>query len=280
MKSYINTLADYREAPFEKNVTIRCPEEHIAAQMKHLTRGFKKSVPVQTLEKGDVAMLSLSSELEKFNRPMIPITVGGNLFDEEFEKALVGHSVGESFTVTVQDKPVAVTVKQASRTVFPEPTDEMAVAYAEKHDDFSGVKTVAEYREKVIRKYLDVQIQQAVFDGMDAVLNYVLTHSDWEFDQGEIDEQYKQAMDEIGEQLKENGKTFETLSEDEFYMNFGVKSLKEFENELTKSIEQNIASNLWIMKIHGVNSLDEIKEYPYAFLQEFVESDLNITEEK
>lgn len=280
MRSYINTLADYREAPFDRNVTIRCPKEHIETQMKHLTRGFKKTVPVQTLEKGDVVMLSIVSELDKFNRAMIPITIGGNLFDGEFEKALVGHDVGNSFTVTVQDKPVTVTVKQASRTVFPEPTDEMAVAYAENHDDFSGVKTVAEYREKVIRKYLDEQRQQAVFGGMDSVLNYVLTHSDWEFDQDEINERAQEAKEEIREQLKESGKTLETLSEDELNMSFGVKSLEEFEKALNNSIEQGIASDLWLMKIHGVNSVDEIKEYPYAFLQEFVESNLNITEEK
>ena len=60
MKSKINKLADYREAPFERNVTIPYSEEHVQAQMRHLTRGYKKTEAVERLAKGDVAVLSLS----------------------------------------------------------------------------------------------------------------------------------------------------------------------------------------------------------------------------
>lgn len=89
MKSKINELADYREAPFQKEVTITCPDEHINVQMKHLTRKFKKTEAISEVAKGDVVVLSLVSELTKFNRPMVPITVGSHLFDEELEAQLI-----------------------------------------------------------------------------------------------------------------------------------------------------------------------------------------------
>lgn len=280
MKSYINTLADYREAPFEKNVTISCPAEYIESQLRHLTRDYKKTEAVDVVENGDVVILALKSELEKFNRPMLPLTVGKNLFDEELEAQLVGHSAGEEFTVKVQDSDVAVAIKQASRTVFPQPTDEMAAQYAKEHEDFADVKTVEDYRKQIIDKYIEDEKQQAVYNAMDEVMEYVLTHSDWELDESEINEQKEIAMAEIKEQLKEEYKEIDSLSEEELNSMFGVSSLAEFEKMLAISIEQSIASDLWFMEINKTDNLEEFDGNPYAFLQEYVESNLNITEEK
>lgn len=281
MKSYINVLADYREAPFERNITVSCPEEYVESQLKHLTRNSKKTEKVDTVENGDVAILSLESELDKFNRPMIPLTVGANLFDAEFEGQLAGHRVGETFTVSVQEKAVTVTVKQASRTVFPEATDEMAAEYAKTHEDFKDVKTVEEYRSRVIEKYLEEQKQQALYNAMDEVLDYVLTHSDWEFDDSEISEQKETAMKEIKEQIKEEyNKDLENLTEEELNFDFGISSLDEFDEMLTRSMEQSIAQELWLTAENKVESLDDFEGNPFEFLQTYVENNLNITEEK
>lgn len=280
MRSYINTLVDYREAPFEKNVTLRCPEEHIQSQIRHLTRSYKKTENVQKIETGDVVLLSLESEMPKFNRPMVPVTVGGNLFDAEFEKQLAGHTVGETFTVTVQDKPVTVTVKQASRTVFPEATDEMAAAYAAEHEEFSNAVTVEKYRSCVIEKYIAEQKQQILFSAMDAVSEYVLTNSDFNFSEDEISERMDKAKKEICQSLKDDGKDLELLTAEELDMYFGISSLTEFEKALKTNIEWSIASDLWLLAIHQKDSVDQIGDDPWAFLQEYVEENLNITEEK
>ncbi len=280
MKSYINVLADYREAPFERNVTVSCPKEYVESQLKHLTRNSKKTEKVDTVENGDVVILSLESELDKFNRPMIPLTVGTNLFDAEFESQLAGHCVGETFTVSVQEKAVTVTVKQASRTVFPKPTDEMAAEYAKTHEDFKDVKTVEEYRNRIIEDYLEDQKQQAFYNAMDAVLYYVLTHSDWELDESEKNEQKETSLKEIKEDLKEENKELETLTEEELNLYFGISSLDEFDDMLTSSAEQTIAQELWLMAENKVESLDDFEGNPFEFLQTYVENNLNITEEK
>lgn len=280
MKSYINTLADYREAPFEKNVTIICPKEYVESQLKHLTRNYKKTEAVDVVENGDVAVLSVESELKKFNRSMLPLTVGKNLFDEEFEAQLVGHSVGGEFSVKVQNKNVDVTIKQASRTVFPRPTDEMALEYAKESEEFADIKTVDDYCNQIIDKYIDDERSQAVYNAMDEVVNYVLTHSDWEFDDSEIKEQKDIALEEVKEILKEDSKELESLTEEELDARFGVSSLDEFDEMLTSSIEQSIASELWLMAVNNTDNIEEFEGNPYEFLQEYVESNLNITEEK
>lgn len=284
MKSYINTLADYREAPFEKEMVISCPQKHVEAQMKHLTRAYKKTQSVQTVESGDVTVLSLESEIEKFNKPTVFVTVGGGLFNAEFEEKIIGHSVGETFETSVDGKAVKVTVKQASRTVFPEPTDEMAAKYAAEHEDYSGITTVAEYRRKIVKEYIEEQRQSCYYKAMDDVLNYVLTNSDWEFDEEEIETSVSEEKTFIDQQLKEEGvgKTYAELSDEEISRTFGAPSREELEKMLRDGAEQRIAMSLWLGTINGIDtknaSVDEI-DGDWGFLENFVKENITITEE-
>lgn len=278
MKSRIKTLADYREAPFEREAVIRCPEEHIRSQMRHLTRAHKRSESVQVLEKGDVAVLTLESALAKFNRQSVFVTVGGGLFDKDFEEQLIGHAVGESFQAEAQGQPVRVTVKQASRTVFPEPTDEMAAAYAAEHEEFRGAVTVAAYREKVVEQYLEEERRGVFFNAMDAVQEYVLTHSDFDFDEDEIAGFVAETKKEILQQL--DLESLEQLSEDQLRGNFGVESPEELEKMIKNQAEWSVASDLWVLRIHQKDSFEEIEGYPWEFLNQFVQENLKITEER
>ncbi len=283
MRSSINVLADYREVPFEREVVLRCPKEHIAKEMKHLTRGFKRNEPVEKVEKQDVVMLALESELAKFNKPTVPVTVGGGLFDAELEEQLIGHSVGESFTAKVQDKPVAVTIKKANRTIYPEPTDEMAAAYAAEHEELAGIKTVEAYREHVIQEYYKEGRRDAVYGTMEEIMNYVLTHSDWEFDEEELDALVQEYKAQVQEELAEEGKEYDQLQEEELSRFFGVTTLEEAEKMLRGSAEQSIAVALWVCAVHEKDAaaitMDEAMELGWDFLETYVRENMTILEE-
>lgn len=287
MKSYINILADYRKTPFEKDVVIRCPEEHIQAQMKHLTRTGKKSEAVSVIEKGDVVVLSLESEMEKYNRPTVFITIGSGLFDPDFEQMLIGRNTGETFELTVQGKTVNVTVKQATRTVFPAPADEMALQYGQDHDDFEGIKTVEDYRNRVVELYLEMQRENTIYGTMDKVIEYVLSNSDWEFDDEEIQQAVKEEKEYMEQELRqeEPDKTLRDLSEDEIQKFFGASSLEEIEEIITGGAEQRIATALWVASIKGIDSknvsLGELEEkLDWDFLEEFIKENIKIKEER
>lgn len=285
MKSFIDTLADYREAPFERDVVLRCPQEHIQSQMKHLTRGYKTTKPVEKLEKGDVAVLSLESQLEKFNRPAVFVTVGGGLFDKAFEATLIGRLVGETFETIVAEKSVRVTIKQANRTVFPEPTDEMAAAYALDHDEFAGILTVAEYRNRIIDTYLADKRREVKFGAMDAIIGYVLTHSLWNFDEEEIQKLISQGKADIDERLSQEGKVFDDLTDEEVRLIFGLSSKEEVPQALLGFSEQRIATMLWMAAMTGKDaseySLEDLEnESNWDFLEKFVDENLNIQEER
>lgn len=285
MKSYINKLADYREMPFEKEAVIRCPKDYIDAQMKHLTRRYKKNEPVKILKKGDVAVLSLESKLEKFNRSSIFITVGGGIFHKEFEEQLVGHTVGEAFDLTVDGETVRVTVKQATQTVFPEPTDEMAADYAKEHDEFAECTTVEKYREQIIRTYCEEQKREAFYQRMEQILDYVLTHSDWEFDEEELQAWMAEAKTSVSKELEEEGKTLETMSTEELQNTFGIDSPDEIDDLLQVEAERQIATVLWCAAMNSLDaknlSLEELEEkQEWEFLEKYIKENLIIKEER
>lgn len=283
MKSYVKTLVDYRTVPFEKEITVSCPEEYIQTQMRHLTRSHKQTEAVTVLQNGDVAVLALESEMPKFNRPAVFVTVGGGLFDTELEEQLIGHAVGETFTATVNSGAVQVTVKQASRTVFPEPTDEMAAEYAAAHDDYADCTTVESYRDRSVKLYLEDEKNQAFYGVLDGILDHVLTHSDWAFDAQELDEVEKETYREIESDLAQDKKTMETLSDDEKMTYFGETSLEKIKKIIRIECERRVAAALWRAEVYGVDAkaatLDELEENDWSFLENYVEENLTIREE-
>lgn len=284
MKSTINTLADYREAPFQWEQVIRCPEEHIQKQLRRLTRAGKRTEPVQTVEQGDVVVLALESALPKFNRPMVPLTVGGGLFDTELEEQLAGHAVGETFSAQVQGQAVTVTIKQGSRTIFPAPTDEMAAAYAAEHEELAGIDTVEKYRRHVAETYCAEQREPLLYDAMDSVLEYVLTHSDWNFDDGELAESAAELKTQLRSSLsEEEHKEFDHLTEEELRSYYDVGSYEELERLLVSESERRIATALLGAACTGADpaeeTLDELEELCWRFFEQYVKEHLNIKEE-
>ena len=168
----------------------------------------------------------------------------------------MGRGVGESFAGTAEGKTVQVTVKQGSRTVFPEPTDEMAAAYGEAHEEFAGVKTVAEYREKVVEKYYQEKKQEAFFDVMEGIMQYVMTHSDFSFDEGEVTALLEEMRAEITGRLDlKEGQTLKDLTSGQMSA-LGVKSYEELEKLMRNQAEYSIADSLWTAQMTGLTCQD------------------------
>ncbi len=280
MKSKINHLADYREAPFEKEHEIGVSEDFIKGQIRHLTRSGKKTVTPETIEKGDVAVLSLKSGLEKFNRPTVFVTCGGGLFDAEFEAQMIGHRSGETYTATVQGEPVETTVKNISRTIFPEPTDAMAEAYCKTQDGFEGITTLQGYIDKITQDELSEQRTKIVYEIVESIMDYVLEHSDFEFDEDELKAHDEETMKEITEQLQEQKKDLETLSSEEMETLFGVGNIDELKKFVHSQNEWMIAETLWAMDHYQLKSEDELDFYAWDFLADHVKENIHFTETK
>lgn len=282
MKSTIQTLADYKQYPIEREVTISCPEEFITKELRHVVRPFKKVVPVEVAEPGDVAMLKLESSLPKFNKPMVPVTIGGGLFCKELEDQIAGHKVGETFAASADGEAVTVTVLKATRTQFPAPTDEMVAAYGEAHTDYAGIKTLVQYREKVVADYLKNARTDAIFGQLQEITDYVLTQSDWNFDEAEVAE-LEEAMltDERSYVREQLGIELEDMTEEQLATYFGVPDWEGFRRAVRNEAERQVATILWDAVSNGIDPAEvtpETAQWNFDFLEKYVRENVKIVE--
>ena len=100
-------------------------------------------------EEGDTAVLRTESDIPKFNKPSVTVTLGRGLYNRDLEAAVIGLKVGETASVTVGDRPVKATVLALKRKQVPEPTDEMVRALGQKDLKGSPINTVGEYEAYV-----------------------------------------------------------------------------------------------------------------------------------
>ena len=102
-------------------------------------------------EEGDTAVLKTESELPKFNKPGVTVTLGRGLYNRDLETAVIGLKAGDTAAVTVNGQPVKATVLALKRKQVPEPTDEMVRALGQKDLKGDPIGTVEEY-EAYIRE--------------------------------------------------------------------------------------------------------------------------------
>lgn len=283
MKSYINSLADFKAFVFDREVTISCPEEYIEKQLKRVTRANKLIENVPVLDKGDVAVIGLESVLERYDRPQLTLAVGSGLFDRELESQLIGKAVGETFTLTVKDTPVKVTVISGKRTVFPAPTDAAVKAYAATTEDLDGIETVAQLCAHVKQQYLEEKKQEVIFGTVNEIQNYVLTHSDWEFDPDELRELYSSMLEDMEQMAKESyNKSFAEMTDEEIAFETELPTREALLDELNIQCERTIAALLFAIESHGMDAGKVDIEQAYGldgdFLQDYVEQSITFTE--
>ena len=284
MKSYINYMADLHDAPIEKEVTIPYPKEELEKKFKAVARTGKKTISPDTIEKGDVVVLSLESELPRFNKKATFVTVGGGLFNRDLEETLLGHSQGDTYETSAEGKAVKITVKQISRTLFPEPDDEMVKEFVKSHDEYEGIDSLEGFRERVVNDSFEEARNDAWFSKMDEILDYLLTHSDFEFDEDEVKEANEQAMNFIESELKEEGKSLDSLTTQEFVSYFGVSSMDEVKEMIQINSEREIGSVLIMAKMHDMDvsqtSMEDIDYLGFDQIEDYLKEVLTIKEER
>lgn len=283
MKSYINTLADYKQAPIERVIDLTCPEDYIDKKIKAAAKAYKKNVPAEIIQKGDVAVIAMESTLPRYNKKSAFVTIGGGMLNAEFEAQLIGHKVGEVFTATAENTEVSVTIKSITRTVYPKLTDDMVKEFASHIDGMEDVFTVQQYIDYIVNEYKEETRQTEFYGKVNEIIEYVLTNSDWEFDDSEITELVSEQKAAIESELANEGKSLETLTQTELQGYYGVESVEEMDAMLKAYSEQSIASALFVAFHTGLDAkaveLGDEALYNYEFLEKYAESIIEYKED-
>lgn len=119
---------------------------------------------------GDTVTMATVSELPKFNKPKVTASLGRGLYHKELETMAVGKKAGDSFSLTIQEKAVDVTILEIKRKLAPEPTDEMVVAMGAKDYQDQLITTVDGYIRFILTQKIDMEVAQVNYYIMEAIL--------------------------------------------------------------------------------------------------------------
>ena len=256
MKSKVNSLVDYKTVKFEtKKVLKSISKDEIDKYLHQVVRKNKKTIQPESIEKGDIVTLKVESAIARYNKQMVPVTVGSYMYSEELEKQLIGMKKGECKTLTADGEAVETTVLSITRTIFPEPTDEAVRAYVADIDEMNHVQSISELISYLNETHLEEEKVNAKFEAIDEVIEYVLTHSDFDFDEDEIQAEFDAQMESFREGAKEElGKELDELTNEDFQIYAGVASREELEAELRQGIEWQIATMLWVATTQNIDT--------------------------
>ena len=160
-------LEAYMDAYWQQEGAIRrIPTEEELKELAH--KGIVKDQLVllevaegECSRQGDTVVLQTVSELPKFNKERVIVSIGRGLYDRTLEAAVAGLKVGEHCEVTIKEKPVTATVLEIRRKAIPEATDAMAAALNQKDMDGKQIQTVAEY-EAYVKKEKTLEVLSTV----------------------------------------------------------------------------------------------------------------------
>lgn len=158
----LKTKFPYEKVDFEKYYDAYMKREdaikHVPSEKEIEELAFKGLVKdhlvLQQLPEGESAQIGdtltfrSESELKKFNKEKVTVSIGRGLYNKELEQMAVDKKVGDCYELTIQDKPVKVTILEIKRKQAPkEATDEMVVELQMKDDQQKPITTVARYIE-------------------------------------------------------------------------------------------------------------------------------------
>lgn len=246
MKSYIKSLYNYMALPLEdmtEIVTKEELEESLQNDIKATLLENRAFTEASTVEKGDVVVLSIKSELPRFNKPEITLTVGLNLFNKEFEEKLLGHGVNEAFTVAVNGGEAAVVIKGCKRLSVPELDDAFVKALG-----IGNVETVSQYTAYLTEKYLNFYQENYVSWYAEQLFAEVCDKSDLYIDPEEFEQSYA-----VWKRLQAEEREFHNMS-----------ILENYEGEQEEMERQDVLNILQIYSVYCLLSGEDYRAFAFA----------------
>ena len=122
-------------------------------------------------ELGDTAVLKTESNLPKFNKERVTVTLGRGLYSKELEPLLIGKAVGDTVETELNGEKVKATVLELKRKQTPEPTDEMVAALEQKDMQGNPITTVEKYDRYIHAAKVDEVLANINYFTMESIIN-------------------------------------------------------------------------------------------------------------
>ena len=234
----------------------------IEAQLKHLQNSKVNYEPVdRSVEKEDLLKVNVEATIngEPFSRwtkKNVGVGVGSSIFSENFDNQLIGKSINEDLSFSV-DYPEDHYLKEvAGQTVnFNAVITEVKGKQApELNDEFaksvSEFKTLAELKDN-IKTSLETQRKKEVEEKLnEAIITAIAEKNSFDIPEGMLTQEKNADKNYFESTLKQSGATIES------YLAMTKQSNEDFENQLTTNATKRIKSQLILESIAKQESIE------------------------
>ncbi|MDD6328822.1 MAG: trigger factor [Lachnospiraceae bacterium] len=276
-------LGDYKGIEYHPLVA-EVDVADIQYEVMQLMASVAAEQPIEsgTVESGDVVTISFDGTIDgvafeggSTQGQTTELELGSGRMIPGFEEGIMGHEVGESFTIDVtfpndyyneelagKDAQFAITIASAVRKIMPEYNDEFVAANTE-------YKTVEEY-EASIRESLETQYKENMdsYNKSNITTTVVANAEIKEYPEKEMQEM----LDETMENVKTEAEAYGYSIPDYIKARYGVSTEEEFRQNISDMIKEFMNEKIVLCAIAKAENIsvsdDEIK----AYKQEMMES--------
>lgn len=129
------------------------------------------------VSKNDIALLKLVSNIKRYNKSKIPVTVGNNKFNKEIEDLLIGMKINENKEITIKDEKVTFTVLSFTKKIMPE----LTLDIVSKHD--VNVESVESYlTDTASKKQFETKMKFIGENVLLKVFGYMFSNTEFDLD--------------------------------------------------------------------------------------------------
>lgn len=288
MKSKLLKMYDYKQTklPEEAYIEAESIREEEKKEMSHMLAKYKKTIRPDVIEKGDIAIIDIEGGLPKYNRKKLGINVGRNLYSGEIEEALVGKSVGTEFDAEADGVKVRICVKDVTRRVLPELTEEIVAGIMEEtEDEHPEISTVSQFLDWIHKKTVKRLGDDIWVRYTDDLMTEIIDKSEWSYDDEEIEREFEAYLADMRKDLAHErpGMTLETMPADDYRMfDESVSNFSEFEVWLRKMIKQEIQLHLIYCGLKGIEDtstgFEDMEGDAWGTLVDYVSDAIEIKE--
>ncbi len=244
MESRIISVYDYNKvnlAAFQQPFHV--DKEKIDREILHLQNRYTKWVTGDVVGEGDMALCSLKSDYQRFQKPKVKVLVGSGLLDRKLEQSLVGIKNGEPNTVTLQhnsqEVKVEVTVLEVTNKLIEPLKDDMTQELG-----IPGVETIQQYREYLTQQQKKAFIEEIEYPAIQFVRKEVMKQSQMVLKQEDWEQVVRMEEGRIRVLASKEGLKLETMTAKDFEGKIPVASYHELLVSLQQCAWESLSEHL------------------------------------
>lgn len=226
LKSKIINAYDYCSVDISKFAIPLEPDlKRYERDLLNFCKVFAEKEEVSNVAEQDIVTLSCSSDNPKFQKKHLTVRIGLGLYSKELEAKIIGMTMGETKSLTVGNDLVNVCIEKIVREIIPELTDELAVK-----SGIPDIQTAEDARTYCRYKQYDELLEEPADEAFAYLAQYVLNRSEFELDEEELTEANAIMLRGMNDHRLFQGKTFDEVTEEEFYEAFGFSKQTMLDN--------------------------------------------------